>query len=147
MSADGPRSGRHQLITGRLRDLLLGATAPSHIALESLPWEAHDGGPPLLPDVAVVTVVDVDLGPLRRPPAPLVEVLDPTENPVDLLERCALAGLQHLWTVDAATGDLTVYERAGPGRVVCAVAQPGTSLRIREPFPLAVDPVLLTEPG
>jgi len=144
MSTDGPRSGRHQLIAARLRQLLVGAAPPGYVALESVPWLPSGASTPLLPDVAVVALPDVSLGPVHAVPLLAAEVLDPTENPVDLLERYASAGLRHLWTVDAATSDLTVYLRVGDALVVGAVAQPGSRLRVRDPFSVALDPAELT---
>lgn len=136
----------HQLMAGRLCELLAAACPPDLVALPG-PAEVRSGPKTMLqPDVLVVRATDIHL-PREAVPPPLlvIEVASPSTRMIDQgSKRLAYrkAGIGAYWMADPYTPSVTVVRWNDRGEVERVVAGDDT-LAVEWPAPLEIRPSAL----
>jgi Uma2 family endonuclease len=131
---------RHQLVEKALSRLFDTACPPGWVAVSEVGWLLGPAGPYRGPDVVVIDRSHAGAPHLLVPPILAVELLSPHERPESNLAEYAAAGLDHCWTVDLASGVVTVHRRHGQSYLVAATCRPGHVLHVEHPFPIDLDP-------
>ena len=131
---------------GLLRDLLARQAPDDVFVGQDGGVQVEGGSSYFVPDVVAIWRAALTAGGRYLQPADVllaVEVLSPSNAGVDLLLKrhyYAAGGIPHYWIVDPDKRTLTALVLDGAAYREVAVVEPGTTWRIEQPFPLALDP-------